>query len=79
MPAANQKPFDIYDKRSVTLALENLKGLMEYLASIPVVTPCQACSYYNHGECRQWGEKIPADIMPVGCEKFHFNTQSIPF
>lgn len=47
-------------------------------ASHKYVRRCELCVHYLAPNCGQHGDKkIPADVLPVGCESFEYN--HIPF
>lgn len=73
------KPFNVWDKRSLKIQMENLQNLLVYLESIPVKTPCGACTQYEQGHCKKWDMDVPSEAREEGCADFDFNPQAAPF
>lgn len=53
-------------------------GILEFF---PQETKCADCVSFSAGLCKLCipPEKIPADILPVGCPEWKFDKSSIPF
>lgn len=60
--------------------LRQIEEMHALVSDIPTTTPCAACRYHNDGVCSMWGnERIPAEAIEAGCEKFDFDADSAPF
>lgn len=53
--------------------------LLRLVEKMPTTTPCNACVNYDCGYCKIPKEKIPDDIINVGCEDWQFAPNSPPF
>lgn len=57
-----------------------VQKIWEYLNEQPTTTPCHFCKSYDDGHCKMWGDYlIPKQVRPNGCDKFEFDSESIPF
>jgi hypothetical protein len=56
-----------------------LNHLTAWIAQVPTTTKCTDCRNYDCGFCQLAAEKIPDDVLTVGCEQWEFDPNSIPF
>ena len=67
------RPFTPGRKKS---AIEELQLLLQAVRSMPTVTPCAECDYFDSGVCRRFRADVPADVRPQGCDHF---ADKVPF
>ncbi len=53
--------------------------LIRLIEKMPTTTKCTDCRNYSCGSCQLADEIIPQDVLPVGCEQWEFDPNSIPF
>lgn len=62
------------------LALINsLKKALEESEKLPTTTPCNLCVFFRDGNCSKWKERIPPEVIGVGCEEWKFDQFTPPF
>ena len=56
-----------------------LEAAIAQLQNTQTTTECADCESFDGGVCKRWGEQIPADTLPTGCDEWVFNPSSPPF
>lgn len=58
------------------LALESAERTYRFFKNIRV--HCPSCRYFGiRGMCDRWGQQVPVDVQPVGCDDWVYD--DIPF
>jgi hypothetical protein len=50
--------------------VKELTRALAIVKSLPVATPCTACTWHENGSCARWKAPIPADAIETGCDQF---------
>lgn len=53
--------------------------LLRLIEKIPTTTRCDDCRYSGGAFCQLVSQKIPDNVLEIGCEAWEFNPNSPPF
>jgi hypothetical protein len=56
------------NKAQIEMKIQMLEKELTYLKSRPM--NCTTCENHSAGFCKHWGEKVPADVIPAGCDEW---------
>lgn len=65
-----------HKKRSLILSL---KDALKEVEGVSVETKCADCQFHQQGFCKMWNDRIPTEILSVGCKEWVFDENSPPF
>jgi len=56
--------------------LSQLEEMSLAVKSLPTITPCVLCDWFEGGNCKQWKQSVPLEAQAEGCSEW---MEKVPF